>query len=93
MIRFQFNQFKGTITQALNVVKSVEINDFWTLDMSFSTLNMSVSTLDMLLSTLDNYPDSPLVYIAYTHQKEKNNKKTVSSVMLFTICTSRYSLT
>ena len=54
MIRFQFNQFKGTITQALIVVKSVEIDDFWTLD-------MSVSTLDMLLSTLDNYPDSPLI--------------------------------
>ena len=51
MIRFQFNQFKGTITQALIVVKSVEIDDFWTLD-------MSVSTLDMLISTLDNYPDS-----------------------------------
>ena len=61
MIRFQFNQFnqlKGTITQALIVVKSVEIDDFWTLDMSVSTLDMSVSTLDMLLSTLDNYPDS-----------------------------------
>ena len=58
MIRFQFNQFKGTITQALIVVKSVEIDDFWTLDMSVSTLDMLVSTLDMLLSTLDNYPDS-----------------------------------
>ena len=54
MIRFQFNQFKGTITQALIVVKSVEIDDFWTLDMSVSTLDMSVSTLDMLLSTLDS---------------------------------------
>ena len=67
MIRFQFNQLKGTITQALIVVKSVEIDDFWTLDMSISTLDMSVSTLDMsvstldmLLSTLDNYPDSDL---------------------------------
>ena len=47
MIRFQFNQLKGTITQALIVVKSVEIDDFWTLD-------MSISTLDMLLSTLDS---------------------------------------
>ena len=54
MIRFQFNQLKGTITQALIVVKSVEIDDFWTLDMSISTLDMSVSTLDMLLSTLDS---------------------------------------
>ena len=53
MIRFQFNQFKGTITQALIVIKSVQIDDFWTLDMSISTLDMSVSTLDMLLSTLD----------------------------------------
>ena len=46
MIRFQFNQFKGTITQALIVVKSVEIDDFWTLDMSVSTLDMLISTLD-----------------------------------------------
>ena len=53
MIRFQFNQLKGTITQALIVVKSVEIDDFWTLDMSISTLDMSVSTLDMSVSTLD----------------------------------------
>ena len=57
MIRFQFNQFKGTITQALIVIKSVQIDDFWTLDMPISTLDMSVSTLDVLLSTLDNYPD------------------------------------
>ena len=42
MVRFQFNQFKGTITQALIVIKSID--DFW--------------NLDMLLSTLDNYPDS-----------------------------------
>ena len=54
MIRFQFNQFKGTTAQALIAVKSVEIDDFWTLDMSISTLDMSVSTLDMLLSTLDS---------------------------------------
>ena len=54
MIRFQFNQFKGTITQALIFIKSVQIDDFWTLDMSISTLDMSVSTLDMLLSTLDS---------------------------------------
>ena len=54
MIRFQFNQFKGTITQALIVIKSVQIDDFWTLDMSISTFDMSVSTLDMLLSTLDS---------------------------------------
>ena len=54
MIRFEFNQLKGTITQALIVVKSVEIDDFWTLNMSISTLDMSVSTLDMLLSTLDS---------------------------------------
>ena len=53
MIRFQFNQLKGTITQALIVVKSVEIDDFWTLDMSISTLDMSVSTLDMSVTTLD----------------------------------------
>ena len=53
MIRFQFNQLKGTITQALIVVKSVEIDDFWTLDVSISTLDMSVSTLDMSVSTLD----------------------------------------
>ena len=46
MIRYQFNQFKGTITQALIVVKSVEIDDFCTLDTSVSTLDMSVSTLD-----------------------------------------------
>ena len=58
MIRIQFSQFKGTITQALIVLKSVEIDDFWTLDMSISTLDMAVPTLDMLLSTLDNYPDS-----------------------------------
>ena len=54
MIRFQFNQFKGTITQVLIVIKSVQIDDFWTLDISISTLGMSVSTLDMLLSTLDS---------------------------------------
>ena len=53
MIRFQFNQLKGTITQALIVIKSVQIDDFWTLDMSISTLDMLLSTLDMLLSTLD----------------------------------------
>ena len=53
MIRFQFNQLKGTITLALIVVKSVEIDDFWTLDVSILTLDMSVSTLDMLVSTLD----------------------------------------
>ena len=63
MMRFQFSQFKGTITQALIVLKSVEIDDFWTLD-------MSVSTLDMLLSTLDDYPDS-------LHSWKKK-KKTVS---------------
>ena len=45
MIRFQFSQFKGTITQGLIVLKNIEIDDFWTLD-------MSVPTLDMLLSTI-----------------------------------------
>ena len=54
MIRFQFNQFKGTITQALIVIESVQIDDFWTLNMSISTFDMSVSILDMLLSTLDS---------------------------------------
>ena len=44
-------QFKGTITQALIVLKSVEIDNFWTPD-------MSISIRDMLLSTPDNYPDS-----------------------------------
>ena len=44
--------------QAVIVLKSVEIDDFWTLDMSVWTLDMSVSTLAMLLSTLDNYPNS-----------------------------------
>ena len=48
-----FSVFPDLITQALIVIKSVQIDDFWTLDMSISTLDMSVSTLDMLLSTLD----------------------------------------
>ena len=46
MIRFQFNQFKGTITQALIVLRSVEIDDFWTRHVS------------LRLSTLGDYPDS-----------------------------------
>ena len=68
MIRFQFNQLKGTITQALIVVKSVEIDDFWTVD-------MSISTLDMSLSTLDNYPDSYIyiyIYITNVYIKSSN---------------------
>ena len=36
------------------VIKSVQIDDFSTLDMSVSTLDMFLSTLDMLLSTLDS---------------------------------------
>ena len=55
------------ITQALIVLKSVEMDDFWTLD-------MSVSTLDMLLSTITQihlhaitliYPE--ILYILIPH--------------------------
>lgn len=54
MMGFRFGRFKGAIAQALIAVGGVEIDDFWTLDMSVSTLDVSVSTLDMLLSTLDS---------------------------------------
>ena len=45
-IRFQFNQFKGTITQALIVLESVEIDDFWTLDMSVSMITQTHPILE-----------------------------------------------
>ena len=61
MLRFQFNQFKGTITQALIVIKSVQIDDFSTLDMSVSTLDMLLSTLDSRLSTITQTQNSAIV--------------------------------